>query len=187
MLQKLPSEYFKDTNSDKIANTHNYGTLYDTIIEWILFHNKPPIKILEVGCSMFGIGSGHAFCRMPFVDKYVGIDSKIPDVSLPSKFVFIHGNAYSDEIFEQIDRYAPFDLVIDDGSHLCNDQVYFMKNYQKFCKPISVMVCEDVINNQIALMHRLNKLDNTIHAITVPCVYSPDFIDNIALVKWNRG
>ena len=185
MLDKLPSDYFKETNSDKTSAQHNYGMLYDLIVEWLLMRNEK-IKVLEVGCSLFGIGSGHAFVSMPFVEKYVGIDAVIPETKLPPKFTYLHGDAYSEDIFPDIEKHVPFDLVIDDGSHLYRDQLFFMKNYQKFCKPTSVMVCEDVLNNPLSLIWRLQELDASIHAVTVPCEYSPDFVDNVALVKWNR-
>ena len=54
MLDKLPSDYFKETNSDKTSAQHNYGMLYDLIVEWLLMRNEK-IKVLEVGCSLFGI------------------------------------------------------------------------------------------------------------------------------------
>ena len=183
---KLPSEYFVESESDKTSRQHDYGMLYDLIIEWLLIRSEF-LRVLEVGCSLFGVGSGHAFSRMPFVEKYVGIDAVIPKLKLPDKFIYLHGDAYSEEIFEDIEKYAPFDLVIDDGSHAYQDQLFFMQNYGRFCKSTSVMICEDVLNNPLSLYWRLQELDDSVHAVTVPCDYSPDFVDNLALVKWNRG
>ena len=183
---KLPSEYFAECETDKIGIQHNYGMLYDMVIEWLLIRSQF-LRVLEVGCSMFGNGSGHAFARMPFVEKYVGVDAVVPELKLPEKFIFLHGDAYSESIFETIEKHAPFDLVIDDGSHLFQDQLFFMQNYGQFCKPTSVMICEDVFNSPLSLISRLQALDDTVHAVTVPGSFSPDFVDNLALVKWNRG
>ena len=183
---KLPSEYLLECESDKTSRQHNYGMLYDLIVEWLLIRSDF-LRVLEVGCSMFSVGSGHAFSRMPFVEKYVGIDAVIPELKLPDKFIYLHGDAYSEDIFSDIEKHAPFDLVIDDGSHAYEDQLFFMQNYGRFCKPTSVMVCEDVFNSAYSVLCRLAELDDTVHAVTVPCDYSPDFVDNVALVKWNRG
>ena len=183
MLDKLPSEYLTESESDKTGTQHNYGMLYDMLIEWLLIRSET-LKVLEVGCALFDIGSGQAFSRMPFVEKYVGIDTVIPKLKLPEKFVYLHGDAYSENIFDDIEKHAPFDLLIDDGSHAYEDQLFFMKNYGRFSKPNSVMICEDVFNSPYSVLSRLNELDDTVHAITVPCDYSPDFIDNLALVRW---
>ena len=185
MLDKLPSEFFNETESDKTSIQHNYGMLYDLAIEWLLMRNET-IKVLEIGCSFFGLGSGHAFAAMPFVEKYVGIDAVVPEEKLPPKFIYLNGDAYTENIFGDIEKHAPFDLVIDDGSHIYEHQLFFMKNYHNFCNPTSVMICEDVLNNPLSLIWRFQELDDSIHAVTVPCEYSPDFVDNVALVRWNR-
>ena len=73
--KKPPSVYLTESNSDKTGVRHNYTNLYDWLFASLLFQNgMKPIRVLEIGGAMFGERSGHAFAKMPFVEKFVGLD-----------------------------------------------------------------------------------------------------------------
>jgi len=147
-FQKRPSEYIAETKSDKIVPVHNYGLFYDIIFSVLLSQVDKPLSVLEVGVSMFGgEASGHAFSRMPFVGSYVGIDRdplKGPDFA--DKGIFVQTDAYTDEGLAAViaTGTAPYHLLIDDGSHVKEDQADFFKRYEILCADVAVMVCEDV-------------------------------------------
>jgi len=145
MKSKKPSEYFKEVGPDKVR----YASFYDAYLPMIYHRNGGPINILEVGVTRSlnakGIGSSKAFSLMPYVGEYVGIDTVPPSRDLGDKASFIEGNAYSEDMLREIQSLEkPFHFIIDDGSHLLPDQLYFLQNYPQFCSLISVLVCEDV-------------------------------------------
>ena len=181
-----PSTYFQKTLSDKTGKKHDYTKVYDMFVEYLyLVNQQQPIRVLEIGVAHFGVGSGHAFCEMPFIEKYVGIDRKALQTPFSEKGIFIQGEAYSEDIFPQIQHHAPFHLIIDDGSHICEDQIFFFNKYCRFAADTTIMICEDIANNPRAINRRLDEIqDKSILSLTVPTSKTHDFLDNVALVKW---
>ena len=140
-----PSVYLAETNTDKL-HSHNYGQFYDMCYFYLLGHGiaHEDIRILEIGVSLFGVGSGHAFSKM-VGDRFVGVDKDALQSPLPNDGNFLQvENAYSAETLKLLESYEPFHLIIDDGSHLPSHQIYFFRNYERFCASTSIMVCEDV-------------------------------------------
>ncbi len=87
--------------------------------------------------------SGLVFSALPYVCKFVTVDLGRPhDIS--NKEIFIQGNAYTDEVVSEVSNHAPFHLLIDDGSHHLEDQIFFFKHYVGLRNTISVMICEDI-------------------------------------------
>ena len=141
-----PTDYFKETGTDKNLL---YPDFYDMVISALLHLEGAPLRVLEVGCIQFlnkwGSGSSNAFSKMPFIEKYVGIDKVAPEHAFGQKATFIQGDAYTAEMINQIQALSEkFHLVIDDGSHACEDQIFFLQNYERFCTPISAFICEDI-------------------------------------------
>ena len=153
-LMEYISEYLNNSCSDK-QKAHRYGTFYDMVFS-VLFQaiQCRPLNVLEIGVSKFSNrngkpGSGHAFSEFPLVKKFVGIDTMDLDMPFSKKGVFIQSDAYSDEALKQIKVHAPFHILIDDGSHRVDSQVYFLKNYAEFRAPNSAIICEDVGKDNI--------------------------------------
>lgn len=139
-----PLDYFKQTRTDK----QMYGGFYNMAIQ-SLYALNGPIRVLEIGCiyflNMYGSGSSNAFSKMPFVEKYVGIDIVPPKNYLGEKAEFIQGDAYSQETIDKVFFLSEdYHLIIDDGNHGLHMQIDFFRLYEKFCAPKSMMVCEDV-------------------------------------------
>ena len=150
-----PSNYFQRTETDKRIQ---YPDFYDMAIYALLHLVQVPLRVLEVGCTEIlnrnGSGSSNAFSNMPFIEKYVGIDKVAPAYAFGEKATFIQGNAYEAEMINQVQALSErFHLVIDDGSHACEDQIFFLQNYERFCAPISVLICEDVRMHHVQPIH----------------------------------
>ena len=125
-----PSSYMKRVNTDKTQDFLQYGDIYDLIFLMLLaLRNCQPIKVLEIGCSARENGSPKAFDEMPYVSQYLGIDKDVVQTQTSSKCHFVYGDAYSHEVVDEVRKYAPFDLIIDDGSHTPKDWHFFLNTY----------------------------------------------------------
>ena len=182
-----PSSVFRNSNTDKNGERHDYSNLYDWIFEYTL-HLKNPICILEVGVSAMGNGSGHAFCRLPYVDYFVGIDPMPLYEPFPEKGIFMQMEAYDEKTveFEGIAARAPYDILIDDGSHHPEDQVSFFRLYAKLCAFDGFMICEDIrkdfVQEVLCKVSALSCINaNNLLMIQVPNRID-DITDNFALV-----
>jgi len=107
---------------------------------------------MEIGVSLFGVGSGHAFSKMPYVEKYVGIDIAPVSSPLGEKGVFIQGDAYSEATFEEVKSEGSYHLLIDDGPHNYQYQEAFFRMYREVATVPWIMVCEDIEKQNIDLL-----------------------------------
>ena len=146
---KYPSDFLLESKTDKILPAGNYGGFYDLLIFALHFINKKPIRVLEVGVTSYGEGSGHAFSKMPFIEKFVGVDTDPIISSFSEEGVFIQADAYCEETIKNLSGHGPFHLIIDDGSHHVKDQIFFLKNYKKLLAIPGILVCEDVFEDQL--------------------------------------
>ena len=142
---KLPSGYLAETNTDKLEHTHFYGDFYDMAISSLLkLNDNEPLSVLEIGVSLFGKGSFYGFCEMPYVGKVVGIDTD-PLVGLPpDKGIFLQGDAYSREMLNRVKGFAPFNLIIDDGSHSVVDWTFVLAYYLPLLATPGILAIEDI-------------------------------------------
>jgi hypothetical protein len=185
--EKRPSAYFDESNSDKTGVRHDYGNLYDWLFSSLLFQNgMQPIRVLEIGVTMFGEGSGHAFAKMPFVEKFVGLDKNPVHEDFGEKGVFLNVDAYTEHGLQSAARYAPYHLLIDDAEHIHDQQVAFFTMYTPLCATPGIMICEDV--PRITIAKRLKAIrDPSLLHIRVPgsLIASKGKLDNNVLLKTN--
>ena len=182
-MKKKPSEYLKEVNSDKVEPKHNYGYIYDMLFMALLFRTQgQPLRVLEIGVSQFGVGSGHAFSCMPFVEKFVGIDINPLCADFESKGIFINADAYTERGIQSVKHQGPYHLLIDDASHHPKDQITFFKQYTSLCDVHSIMICEDVVKHNVQPILETLK-DNEIHVVNVPECWGEN--DSNILVKFN--
>ena len=146
---KLPSDYLAESKSDKTNTFHRYGNFYDMLITSLYYMNHhAPLKALEIGVSRFGEGSGHAFCKMPQVAQFVGIDTEPLAIPFNDKGVFLQGDAYADAMLDRVAEYAPFHLLIDDGHHSQPSWDYFINHYMQFIATPGALVVEDIYRTE---------------------------------------
>ena len=185
--EKPPSAYLAESNSDKTGVRHNYANLYDWLFSSLLFQNgMQPIRVLEIGVTMFGEGSGHAFAKMPFVEKFVGLDVNPVQEDFGEKGVFLNVDAYTESGLQSAARYGPYHLLIDDAEHSHDQQVKFFTMYAPLCAPSGVMVCEDV--PRMSIPKRLKAIkDPSLMSVRVPgsFIATKAKLDNNVLLKTN--
>lgn len=76
--------------------------------------------------------------------KIYGIDlNECPVLIGRPRIETIKGNAYSQNILELLPNEF-FDIIIDDGSHVIEDLVFFVKEYEKKLKKGGILVLEDL-------------------------------------------
>ena len=141
------SEHLKETRSDKEhPNGHRYGAFYDMLFESMAFRQGRKLRVLEIGVSMFGHGSLDAFQRSEIVERAVGIDIISYHGELGENCYFHKADGYKDSTVDHLKREYPdgFDIIIDDGTHLPEHQLFFLENYGELLTEGGKLVCEDV-------------------------------------------
>ena len=138
-----------ETRSDKQhPKGHQYGKFYDMLFESMSYRKKRPLRILEIGVSLFGEGSISAFQESDMVEHVVGLDILTYTGNLNDKATFHKMDAYQlSTINFLMDKYPNgFDIIIDDGTHKSTDQLFFFNNYDHLLCEDGKLVCEDVID-----------------------------------------
>ena len=123
-----------------------------------------PSTILEIGICR---GESIKMWDEYFIDsKVYGIDitdQYIKDLIEENKYNIIIGNACSNKILEQLNGLT-FDVIIDDGSHLINDQINSFNILKHRMKPNGIYIIEDV-NNIDQTKNRLSELHDNVNII----------------------
>lgn len=152
-IEKPITEWLKtESNTDKMGS-HRYDEFYDMIFALMLCKHQRPLNVLEVGVSMFGAAASyHAFSKVPYINRYVGIDNVPLKGDVPTNMIFLLEDAYTASVLTRIRPCGYFDILIDDGTHIPEDQAYFWHNYNQFMHPDhSVIAVEDVWDDKIDL------------------------------------
>ena len=148
--------------TDKFRNDPSCGHSFKTVYEPYL---KDNISILEVGTQQGGFIK---FCKdqlnnIFFVgaDLYshpaFGENNWIDEISYNDMADnFYNGNAFSEDFLNWISNnnlLNKFDLVIDDGPHTLESQVWLIKNCSQLLSENGIYVCEDIAsyNNAIEI------------------------------------
>jgi len=137
-------------NGSTDKNTvHQYGICYNLIFNSQYLKLNRPLKVLEIGISMFGEGSVGPFSNIPYVEKYVGLDNQVYTGTIPNDKVTVYAgpeyNAYSFNMLNLLrEKEGLFDVIIDDGPHSWASQDWFFRNYYSLLNDGGVLVCEDI-------------------------------------------
>lgn len=155
--------------SDK-NTTHQYGIVYDLIFNSQYLKFNRPLKVLEIGVSLFGEGSVGPFSNISYVEKYVGLDNQIYKGSIPNDKVTLYAgseyDAYTKDMIDMlIEKEGMFDIIIDDGPHTWESQEYFLRNYYSLLNEGGVLVCEDILENYCMNLFYLKKQLNNMHIL----------------------
>lgn len=127
--------------------THSYLEVYDKIFE--SYQNKD-INLLEIGNN--GGGSIKLWLDYFTTIKIHGIEinnlKELHDLNTEydNVNILMGIDAYCEKSVNLIKPQAPFDIIIDDGSHLPVHQLFAMNYYMPLLKNGGLMVIEDVQN-----------------------------------------
>ncbi|KHN81607.1 hypothetical protein Tcan_17181, partial [Toxocara canis] len=135
--------------SDKI-NTHNnfFNTYAKLLCPWKM--EEKPISILEFGIGDYENeykGGADLFTwaqLFPQAEVIVGVDIAQKSFSVPPSVVMIQANQTNETVIAEIcEKYGPFDLVVDDASHICEDVIATFKLVWPCLKSESIYILED--------------------------------------------
>lgn len=124
--------------------SHNYGDYYNKLLEPL---ENEQIDLLEIGVQ--GGKSARLFSDYLKKSNIVGVDISNqwngPSIENYSNLSLHFFNAYN---LENIDKLPikKFDIIIDDGPHTIESQIFFLSNFSKYLKNNGKLILEDVIH-----------------------------------------
>lgn len=118
---------------------HTDKGIRHSYIDFYKLMDFKPGRLLEIG---FSVGSMWLWKELyPDCELY-GIDIKLDIGVYPkSKLIILD--------FKKVKNLPKFDLIIDDSSHLFEDQEYILQNITKYLNPGGWLIIEDVINTDV--------------------------------------
>jgi len=162
-MKSLNEIYLKyqspEGHGDK-GTAHTYINEYEKLLN----DYRENSIVLEIGISH---GESLKMWDEYFINsKVYGIDITdqfIKELINKNKYNIIIGNACSEEILKQLND-LKFDVVIDDGSHLIDDQVNSFNILKDRMNPNGIYIIEDVNNIDLSI-DRLTQLHDNIKII----------------------
>ena len=130
----------KKYGTDKSSDIHNYCDKY---AKYFMFERYSTIKILEIG--VLDGNSLKTWKEYFYNADIVGIDINPDCAQYAEEKINIEIGDQTDPVFLKsvIDKYGPFDLIIDDGSHINDHVVYTFKELFPTLKESGTYVIED--------------------------------------------
>jgi hypothetical protein len=142
------------------GTAHTYIDEYEKLLD----KYRENSTVLEIGICE---GESLKMWNEYFVNSEVyGIDITdfyIKDLINENKYNIIIGDASSNDILNQLNNLT-FDVIIDDGSHLINDQINSFNILKNKMKPNGIYIIEDV-NDLDLTIDSYNTLHNNIDII----------------------
>lgn len=132
----------KSKGTDKSSEIHNYCEKYE---KWLPFNRLEPIKILEIGVLH---GESLTTWREYYPNSIIiGIDIEphCKQYEDPNNKIFVEIGSQDDPDFlhNVAKKWGPFDMVLDDGSHINRHVIVSFNNLIDYVKPEGVYVIED--------------------------------------------
>jgi hypothetical protein len=137
------SEVFQKYDTDKGPFFHNYCRQYDPLFQ--RFRDKP-VRMLEIGV-WYGNSLKAWREAFPKAEVIVGVDieSRCSVYSDPERGIIVEiADATKKEVLEDLSkRYGPFDIILDDGSHVNTDVIRTFESAFPLLKEDGLYVVED--------------------------------------------
>ena len=138
-LEKLAIKY----GTDKSSEVHNYCEKY---ANYLPFERYDEMNILEIG--VLEGKSLKTWQEYFYRSKIIGIDIN-PDCGQYNNRdnrVYVEIGSQDDHVFlnDVMREYGPFDMILDDGSHMNEHVIYSFEHLFESIKPGGVYVVEDV-------------------------------------------
>lgn len=143
-LSKLAERY----KTDKGPSLHNYTPIYNRYFESI---RLKPLKILEIGVGGYKNPTSGGESLKMWSDYFpiswiTGIDIEKKDIVINHRTKIYQGSQVDTQFLQRvIDERGPFDIIIDDGSHLPDHHIIsFDYLFNKGVVSQGVYVVEDL-------------------------------------------
>ena len=132
----------KSMGTDKSSDIHNYCEKYE---KWLPFNRLEPLKILEIGVLY---GESLITWREYYPNAtIIGIDimESCKQYENPDNGVFVEIGSQDDPEFLKMvaEKWGPFDMILDDGSHINRHVIVSFTHLIDHVKPEGVYVVED--------------------------------------------
>lgn len=147
-MNSLIELYYKNNHtSDKWGdgqNIHTYLEVYDKIFKRL---KNNPINMLEIG--VYRGDSLNLWSEYFHLSSNIyGLDSGLHQVNinLHDNINLIPEDAYNTDTVNLLkNKYPKFDIIIDDGSHLLYQQIFFVENYFDLLNDNGILIVEDAM------------------------------------------
>lgn len=125
---------------------HDYDFFYSALFRPF---REAARNVLELGTAAFGGGSLEAFGRYFSQAQVHGVDTRPLQIALPN-VVCHQADAYSDKFWSEGPlAHTVWDVVVDDGPHTVESQVYVLNTLRKRLSPSGLLVVEDVLASNV--------------------------------------
>jgi len=153
---------FENKGGTDKETSHSYLETYERVLSKFL--EKSP-SILEIGVQYGGSSLlWHEYfeeSNLVMMDISDQRGENIIKKMSPERYKFHIGDAYNEGSLENIRKENPlgFDILMDDGPHTLESQIFFIKNYIKLAKEGAVLIIEDIqdINHATILKEHVDK------------------------------
>jgi cephalosporin hydroxylase len=115
---------------------HGLIKIYNEILKF-----DKPITLLEVG--IYKGGSLQYYGELLPTSTIIGVDIINPVLPLPKNVTFYNANQLQPESFVDVIKHAPFDVIIDDGSHQRLETETTIKTLWEHLKSGGMYIIED--------------------------------------------
>lgn len=151
---KSIKDLLNESSSDK-QSLHRYGFIYDLLLNKVYQEKGIPLKVLEIGVSMYGSGSFRALAQSDIVGRIVGVDIQPYDESdMLDNMRFILMDAYHMHNVSKLkEEEGLFDIIIDDAIHEYGSQNLVIDNYQDLLSDVGLLITEDVTSLRLINEH----------------------------------
>jgi cephalosporin hydroxylase len=115
---------------------HGLIKIYNEILKF-----DSPITLLEVGT--YKGGSLQYYGELLPDSEVIGADILYPTLPLPNNVTFYQANQLEPDSFREVVKHAPFDVIIDDGSHRRLETETTINTLWKHLKSGGMYIIED--------------------------------------------
>jgi hypothetical protein len=128
-------------NTDKASEVHGYLSKYH---KYLPFDRPQELKILEIG--VLDGASARTWKEYYYKSQIIGIDINPDCKKYEEERITIEiGSQIDGEFLNKIiDKHGPFDMILDDGSHVNSHVIYSFEQLWKSVKSKGVYIVEDV-------------------------------------------
>lgn len=130
--------------TDKSSFMHNYAVKYE---KYLPFKRYDKLKMLEIG--VLRGESLKAWKDYFYRSEIIGIDIMPECKKYEENRIIIEIGSQVDEVFlnNVSVKHGPFDMILDDGSHMCSHQIYSFEHLFASIKSGGVYVVEDAFTS----------------------------------------
>ena len=137
ILDELAKKY----GTDKSSEIHNYCVKYE---KYLPFKRDDKLNIMEIG-----VQGGHSLRTWKeyfYESKILGIDINPDCKQYEEERISVEIGSQADNVFllDVMREYGPFDMILDDGSHMNDHVVFSFEHLFQSVKPGGIYVVEDI-------------------------------------------